>query len=397
MKKRVMVVYGTRPEAIKVASVIKRMDESDVLEPVILVTGQHREMMDQVNELFRIVPDIDLNLFKPGQTLNELGSRILRELDGVLERDRPDAVLVQGDTTTVALAAIASFYREIPVVHVEAGLRSGNLWSPFPEEANRKLAAQVTALHLAPTQRAKENLLREGIAADRVAVTGNTVIDALHHVVKREQPFSDHRLTELAASGRRVVLLTTHRRENWGKPVQRIARAAARIADLYPQDTIVFPVHKNPAIRDAVYPHLQDRPNVLLIEPLDYAEFTQLQALSYLILTDSGGVQEEAPSLGKPVLVMRLNTERPEAVEAGTVRLVGTDEDVIVDEVRRLMDDPEHYESMAWASNPYGDGRAAERSVAAIAQLLGVGRRMPDFAPRPTARLRLPLPALVAN
>lgn len=397
MKKRVMVVYGTRPEAIKVASVIKRMDESDVLEPIILVTGQHREMMDQVNELFRITPNVDLNLFKHGQTLNALGSRILRQLDGELERDRPDAVLVQGDTTTVAFAAIASFYRDIPVVHVEAGLRSGNLWSPFPEEANRKLAAQVTSLHLAPTQRAKENLLKEGIPAERVVVTGNTVIDALHHIVKRAQPFSDHRLTELAASGRRVILLTTHRRENWGKPLERIARAAARVAELYPDATIVFPVHKNPVIRDVVYPHLEACSNVLLIEPLDYAEFAQLQAISYLILTDSGGVQEEGPSLGKPVLVLRLNTERPEAVEAGTVRLVGTDEDVIVEEVRRLMDDPAHYESMARASNPYGDGRAGERSVAAIAHLLGVGRRMPDFVPKPPLHPRILVPTLAPN
>ena len=378
-KKRVMFIYGTRPEAIKMASLIKRMQESDVLEPIILVTGQHREMLDQVNELFKITPDIDLNLFKPGQTLNTLSSRILAQLDPVLDEHKPDAVLVQGDTTTVAIAAIASFYREIPVIHLEAGLRSGNIYSPFPEEANRKIAGQVTALHLAPTQMSKDNLLREGIHESIIAITGNTVIDALLHTVALPQKFTDPRLTELAASDAKVLLLTTHRRENWGKPMERIARAVARIAESHPEYTVVFPAHMNPVVRDVIFPLIKDYPNVIITEPLNYEEFTHLQGIADIVLTDSGGVQEEAPSLGKPVLVLRLNTERPEAVEAGTVKLVGTDEDVIVEEVTKLIEDRAHYAEMAMATNPYGDGHAAERAVAAVAALLGVGTRIPDF------------------
>lgn len=382
MKKNVMVIYGTRPEAIKVAPLIKALEESDVLAPVTLVTGQHREMLDQVNELFGIVPEMDLDLMRPNQALNEMSSRLLSLLDPILVERRPDAVVVQGDTTTVAVAALASFYREIPVVHLEAGLRSHNIHSPFPEEANRRIAGQVTALHLAPTAGARDNLLREAFDPHDVVVTGNTVIDALLFTSEVESHWDDPRLAELAESGRPIILVTTHRRENIGKPMEETADGLARIADRYPGHTIVLPMHRNPLVRDALVPRLGDKPNVLLIEPLDYLQFTHAQQLATLVITDSGGVQEEAPSFGKPVLVLRENTERPEAVDAGTVKLIGTDPDRIVAEVSRLLDDPAAYAEMAQASNPYGDGHASERCVAAIAELLGVGTRLPDYAPQ---------------
>lgn len=376
---RVMTVYGTRPEAIKVAPVIRAVEAHPDLESVTVVTGQHREMLDQVNEIFGIEPDHDLDVFAHGQTLNGLMAKVFAGLDDVLVSQAPDAVLVQGDTTTVAAAAIAAFYRRIPVVHLEAGLRSGNIDSPFPEEANRRITTQTTALHLAPTPTSRDNLLREATDPATIAVTGNTVIDALLHTVAQDSPFSDERLALLEKEERPVVLVTTHRRENWGGAMEGVGRALGRLADAYPGHTIVLPVHRNPVVRDAVLPQVAGRDNVLVTEPLAYGEFTRLMAASSVVLTDSGGVQEEAPSLGKPVLVMRENTERPEAVDAGTVRLIGTDEERIVAEVSRLVDDPAAYAEMANAVNPYGDGHAAERSVAAIAQLLGVGERLPDF------------------
>ena len=301
-----------------------------------MVTGQHREMLDQVNEIFGITPDHDLDVFGHGQTLNALMAKVFDRLDPVLVAERPDAVVVQGDTSTVAAASIAAFYRRIPVVHVEAGLRSGDINSPFPEEVNRRITTQTTALHLAPTSTSRENLLREGTDPASVAVTGNTVIDALLHAVERDVPFTDERLALLEKEQRPILLVTTHRRENWGGAMEGVGRAVARLADAYPEYVIVLPAHRNPIVREAVLPHLEGRENVLVTEPLAYGEFTRLMAASTIVLTDSGGVQEEAPSLGKPVLVMRENTERPEAVDAGTVRLIGTDEERIVAEVSRL-------------------------------------------------------------
>ncbi len=376
---KLMPVYGTRPEAIKMAPIIKAIRESPDFECVVTVTGQHREMLDQVNELFGITPDHDLNIISPRQTLNAIMVKTISGLDLLFEADAPDAVIIQGDTTTSTAAAIAAFYRGIPVVHVEAGLRSGDLFSPFPEEGNRKISSHISSLHLAPTSVSKANLLRENIDPKDIVVTGNTVIDALLETVEKGVPFHDQALRDLADSGRDVLLVTTHRRENQGNTMAGIGRALARITDAYPELTIVLPVHKNPAVREAVLPAIAGKPHVIVTEPLAYGEFTRLLSLAHVVLTDSGGVQEEAPSLGKPVLVMRNNTERPEAVSAGTVKLIGTDEDVIFAEVAALLDDPAAYTAMANAVNPYGDGGAAARCLAAIAELLNVGERLPDF------------------
>ncbi|MGJ3510062.1 non-hydrolyzing UDP-N-acetylglucosamine 2-epimerase [Enemella sp. A6] len=379
MKKRVMVVYGTRPEAVKVAPLIKALEAAPSLTPVVVSTGQHREMLDQVNAWFGIEPDIDLELLRPGQSLSQLASRILDKMPGVLAQFQPDAVVVQGDTSTVAMTAIACFYEKVPVVHLEAGLRSGNIMSPYPEEANRKLTGQVAALHLAPTVESRDNLLREGIDPEIVAVVGNTVIDALRWTTQHEVEFSDPRLRDAVAAGRKAVLITAHRRENWGEPMIRIGAAVAELSRHYPDRSFVLPAHMNEDVRNDLRVHLADLDNVIITEPLDYPEFVHAQKWADIILSDSGGVQEEAPSLGRPVLVLRENTERPEAVAAGTVKLIGTEQQRIVDESRTLLNDPQAYAAMSHAINPYGDGQAAERSAAAIAQLLGVGERLPDF------------------
>ncbi|KRD47289.1 UDP-N-acetyl glucosamine 2-epimerase [Oerskovia sp. Root918] len=366
MRPRIMTVYGTRPEAIKVAPVIKALEASDEFDSVTVVTGQHREMLDQVNELFGIVPDHDLNIMSHGQTLAQIFARVIEGLDPILEKEEPAAVIVQGDTSTSTAAALAAFYRQIPVIHVEAGLRSGNIHSPFPEEANRKITTQIAALHLAPTQTSRTNLVAEGVDDSTIVVTGNTVIDALLMTVDKEVAFSDYRLEELAASGRRILLVTTHRRENWGGAMEGVGRALARISREFPDIEIVLPAHRNPIVRDAVLPQLVGVENVTVTEPLAYGEFARMMSLSTVILTDSGGVQEEAPSLGKPVLVMRENTERPEAVEAGAVQLIGTDEDRIVNGVSRLLTDASAYAAMSNAINPYGDGRAAQATLFAL-------------------------------
>ncbi len=381
MRKRAMIIYGTRPEAVKMAPLIKAMQVSEVVEPLVVSTGQHREMMNQVNEWFHITPHLDLNVFRDGSSLNLLSARIFTELDPVLEDLKPDAVVVQGDTTTVAIAALACFHRLIPVVHLEAGLRSGDIHSPFPEEANRRLAGQVTALHLTPTAASMANLIREGVAHTSIVVTGNTVVDALNWTVAQDVSFSDPVLEGEHAAERPMILLTTHRRENWGEPMRRIGEAVAQIAQRYPDHLVVFPMHMNPIVRAQILPSIKGLTNVHVCEPLAYPEFVHAQKWARLVLTDSGGVQEEAPSFGKPVLVLRDNTERPEAVAAGTVKLVGTVPERILAEATRLLEDAQAYEEMARAVNPYGDGRAAERSVAAIASLLGVGRRIPDFQP----------------
>lgn len=374
-----MPIYGTRPEAIKMAPIVAALKEAEHFECVVTVTGQHRGMLDQVNDLFGIVPDFDLNILQQRQTLSSIMTKTIDGLDGLFERSKPDAVIVQGDTTTSTAAAIAAFYRGIPVVHVEAGLRSGDLFSPFPEEANRKITSQIASLHLAPTTTSRDNLLAENVPGASIVVTGNTVIDALLETVKKQVSFTDPQLETLAQTDRKILLVTTHRRENQGDGMRGIGRAIARIADAEPDLIIVLPVHKNPAVREAVLPALEGRSNVLVTEPLAYGEFTRLLSLAHVVLTDSGGVQEEAPSLGKPVLVMRDNTERPEAVGAGTVKLIGTDEERIVVEVDRLLNDAHSLSAMANAVNPYGDGLAASRSVAAIGHLLGVGSRIPEF------------------
>ncbi|KAB1640825.1 non-hydrolyzing UDP-N-acetylglucosamine 2-epimerase [Gulosibacter chungangensis] len=380
--KKVMPIYGTRPEAIKMAPIVKALDASPDFECVVTVTGQHREMLDQVNELFGITPDFDLNIIEPRQTLNTVMAKTIAGLDAILESEKPDAVIVQGDTTTSTAGGIAAFYRGIPVVHAEAGLRSFDIFSPFPEEANRKMTSQISSLHLAPTSVSRGNLLREAIAEDDVYVTGNTVIDALFDVVELAVPFTDPALQEIAqkvAEGTQLVVITTHRRENQGDAMHGVGRAIKRLAETHPDVLFLLPAHRNPVVREAVLPYLEGLANVTVTEPMPYGEFTHALSLSTVVLTDSGGVQEEAPSLGKPVLVMRENTERPEAVEAGTVRLIGTDEERIFNDVTELLTDKAAYDKMANAVNPYGDGRAAERTVAAIAELLGVGSRLEEF------------------
>lgn len=377
--KKIMPIYGTRPEAIKVAPIVKALKDSELFDCVVTVTGQHREMLDQVNELFDITPDYDLDVIQPRQTLNSLLTKTITGLDEIFEKEKPDAVVVQGDTTTSTAGAIAAFYRGIPVIHAEAGLRSYDIFSPFPEEANRKMTSQIASLHLAPTSLSQLNLINETIDPNTISVTGNTVIDALFAVVEKNVPFSDPQLEALVASGRKIVLVTTHRRENQGEPMRGIGRALARLAAIEPDVEFILPLHRNPAVREALLPEIDGISNITLTEPLAYGEFTRLIAAANIVLTDSGGVQEEAPSLGKPVLVMRENTERPEAVVAGTVRLIGTDEEKIFESVELLLNDVQEYEKMALATNPYGDGKAAVRTVAAIAELLGVGTRLDDF------------------
>ena len=381
MPLRIMTIFGTRPEAIKVAPIIKAIEGDSQLDNIIVVTGQHREMLDQVTTMFDIVPDHDLNIMSAGQTLNGIVAKVISGVDGILEVEKPDAVLVQGDTSTVMGAAIAAFNQQVPIIHLEAGLRSGDINSPFPEEANRKLTSQISSLHLAPTTTSKFNLTREDVSENDIVVTGNSVIDALLYATNHlEVRFDDPRLEALhraKTEGRagRVILVTAHRRENLGAAMEDIGAAIADLAQRFTDLTIVFPIHKNPKVRSAIAPRVEGLENVLLIEPLAYAHFARALSLADIVLTDSGGVQEEAPSLAKPVLVMRENTERPEAVLAGTVKLIGTHRHRLVDEVSLLLESDEAYRGMANAANPYGDGQAAERTVAAIKwKFLGADR-----------------------
>lgn len=364
---KVMVVFGTRPEAIKMAPVVKALQRESVPCQV-AVTAQHREMLDQVLELFKIRPDYDLNLMKAGQTLVDITTRALNGLVEVFAKAKPDLVLVHGDTTTTFVASLAAFYAQIPVGHVEAGLRTGNKYSPFPEEMNRKLTGAIADLHFAPTNTAKQNLLREGVPEGRIFVTGNTVIDALLDTVNTDYRFTETELDSILVreQNRRMILVTTHRRENLGEPMRQIYRALAKVLDNNPDTYIVFPVHKNPSVRKVVDEVLGQHERVYLIEPMDYEPFVNLMSKAHIILTDSGGIQEEAPSLGKPVLVVRDTTERPEAVEAGTVSLVGTSYERVVESLNRLLTDAEFFQTMAHAINPYGDGKASERIVKII-------------------------------
>lgn len=379
-KPKIMTVYGTRPEAIKVAPVIKALEKDERFESVAVSTGQHKEMLEQVNTMFGIEPKLDLHLMKPGQGLNEIVSRALMGLDEIIDAEQPDVIISQGDTSTAMTAALAGFHRGVKIVHLEAGLRTGDIHSPFPEEANRKLIGQVAELHLAPTAGSMENLRRENVRSKDIAVTGNTVIDALLEAASWDTAFEDPALQAVAESDKRLVVVTTHRRENL-EAMKEIGGAVKDLAENYSDINFVLPLHLNPKVRKAVLPEVESLPNVLITDPLPYDQFTKLLDRATIILTDSGGVQEEAPALGKPVLVMRQNTERPEAVVAGTVKLVGTNRSLIVAEAKLLLDDDAAYNSMANAVNPYGDGKAAERAVAAIAELLGVGERLPDFDP----------------
>lgn len=374
MAKRVLMVFGTRPEAIKMAPLVKRLAGQAGIELGVCVTAQHRQMLDQVLDLFEIRPDYDLDIMKPGQTLAGITTEILTRMGGVLANFKPDLVLVHGDTSTTFATTLAAYYERIAVGHVEAGLRTGNLYSPWPEEANRKLTGALAAIHFAPTAQSRDNLLNEGVAAETVHVTGNTVVDALLMVQQRLN--TDTALSaplrerfSFLREGARLVLITGHRRENFGDGFERICGAIRQLADRYPDTDFLYPVHLNPNVREPVGRILNGVDNVHLIEPQDYLPFVYLMMRSHLILTDSGGIQEEAPSLGKPVLVMRDTTERPEAVAAGTVRLVGTSLEAIVDNVTQLMDNADEYNRMAYAHNPYGDGHACERIVNSILAL----------------------------
>lgn len=365
---KVLAVFGTRPEAIKMAPVVMKLAAARDIDCAVCVTAQHREMLDQVLNLFEIVPQFDLNLMKAGQDLYDVTTAVLNGLNKVIATYRPDLVLVHGDTTTTLAASLAAYYRQVPIGHVEAGLRTGNIYSPWPEEINRKVAGAMATLHFAPTTRARDNLVSEGVSPETIVVTGNTVIDALLDVAQRNagdraELFAGWPRSRLA--GKRVLLVTGHRRESFGDGFQRICNALGRLADR-PDVEIIYPVHLNPNVKGPVEERLAGRPNVHLIAPQDYLPFVRLMKAADIILTDSGGVQEEAPSLGKPVLVMRDTTERPEAVDAGTVLLVGTDEDRIFAEASRLLDDQAAYAAMSRAHNPYGDGRAADRILAAI-------------------------------
>lgn len=368
MKKiKLMTVFGTRPEAIKMCPLVLEMQKyPDFIEPIVAVTAQHREMLDQVLQLFAIKPDYDLNIMTAGQTLYDVTGRALAGLKDVLAEAQPDMVLVHGDTTTTFVGALASFYAQIPVGHVEAGLRTGNKFSPYPEEMNRKLTGAIADIHFAPTSTSKNNLLKENIDPAAIVVTGNTVIDALQTTVKADYSFTDSGLQKALAGGKRLILVTTHRRENLGEPMRHVYQALRKVLENHPDVEAIFPVHKNPKVREIVNEELGKLAQVHLIEPLDYEPFANLMAKVDIVLTDSGGIQEEAPALGKPVLVLRDTTERPEAVDAGTVKLVGTAYDDVLRETSLLLDDSKYYQSMAEAANPYGDGRACERIIRKI-------------------------------
>ncbi len=369
-KIKVMTVFGTRPEAIKMAPLVHALAQSEHTEPIVCVTAQHREMLDQVLDIFKIVPQYDLDIMEKSQTLAKITEKSLHGLDGVLEEAKPDLVLVHGDTSTTFAGALAAFYHKIPVGHVEAGLRTYDKYSPFPEEVNRRLVGQIASLHFAPTERNRRNLEREQIT-DGVIVCGNTVVDAIRLTVDPAFAFRDEQLQPLDFENSRVALVTAHRRENYGEAMENICRAIARLSDRYPDVHFVYPVHLSPYVRETAQKFLGGRDRVHLIHPLAVDEMHNLMARSYLIMTDSGGLQEEAPSLGKPVLVLRRETERPEAVEAGTVKLAGVDEEDIFRMACELFDDPAAYDRMAHAVNPYGDGKTCGRIVRQIAYYFG--------------------------
>lgn len=372
---KLIFIFGTRPEAIKMAPLITLFKEyKDIFENVVVVTGQHREMLDQVLNIFNITPDYDLEVMQEEQTLSDIVVGALQRIENVILTENPDMIFVQGDTSTTFAAALAAFYHKIPVAHVEAGLRTGDKYRPFPEEINRKMTSAVADLHFAPTKRACENLLCEGISRNSIYITGNTVIDAVEAISSREL-----NLSKLGIDyNKKVILLTAHRRENFGLPMRNICEAVKKIISNYPNEVqIIMPVHMNPNVRRVVNEILGNMKEVILLDPLNYDELVQVMKVSYLILTDSGGIQEEAPAFGKPVLVLREVTERPEAVEAGVVRVIGTNTDAIVSETEKLIADPTEYKRMSKAINPYGDGHASERIVAAVLHHFGFTDRRP--------------------
>lgn len=374
---KVMPIFGTRPDAVKMAPLVKELEKYPEIEPVVCVTAQHRQMLDQVLDVFKISPRHDLNIMLDRQTLEQITARALEGLSGVFLSEKPDIVLVHGDTTTCFAAALAAFYHKIPVGHVEAGLRTFDRYSPFPEEMNRKLAGALASLHFAPTAANKTNLLREGAEEDKIYVTGNTVIDALKTTVKKDYVFRSPAMRNIGLNGKRIIAVTAHRRENLGEPLEQICLALGDIADSYNDVAIIYAVHLNPAVRETAFKILGKSPRVHLIDPLDAQDMHNLMSRSYLVMTDSGGLQEEAPSLGKPVLVLRRETERPEAVTAGTVKLAGTNRENIRTLAALLLDDKEEYAKMARAINPYGDGGASERIVKAVLYEFGLSKSKP--------------------
>lgn len=362
---KVMSIFGTRPEAIKMAPLVKELEKRENIESIVCVTAQHREMLDQVLETFDIKPDYDLNIMKQGQTLGDVTTRALTGLEEVIKEARPDIVLVHGDTTTTFVGALAAFYNQVAIGHVEAGLRTDNKYSPYPEEMNRQMVDRLSDMYFAPTEISKSNLLKENIDESKIYITGNTAIDAMSTTVDKNYT---HKELEWIKPGERMILLTAHRRENLGEPMRHIFRAIKRIVDEFDDVKVIYPIHMNPKVREVANEVFDGDDKVKLIEPLEVFDFHNFQNKSYIILTDSGGIQEEAPSLGKPVLVLRDTTERPEGISAGTLKLVGTDEDIIYEETKRLLTDSKEYERMSKASNPYGDGHASERIVDAIVE-----------------------------
>jgi UDP-N-acetylglucosamine 2-epimerase (non-hydrolysing) len=378
-KIKVMTVFGTRPEAIKMAPIVLELQKHpDTIVPVVAVTAQHREMLDQVLNLFHIKPDHDLNIMAAGQTLFDITTRAMMGLDKVLTEEKPDIVLVHGDTTTTFAGALAAYYHQTAVGHVEAGLRTHNKYSPFPEEMNRRLTGCIADLNFAPTSTSEANLLAENVPPESIFVTGNTVIDALHHTVRDDFDFQEESLKDVDFQNKRIILVTTHRRENLGEPMRHVYKALKQLTEEFDDVEVVFPVHKNPKVREVVNEELGGLAKVHLIDPLDYEPFANLMHRAHLILTDSGGVQEEAPALGKPVLVLRDTTERPEAVDAGTVKLIGTDRERVYEEAKKLLTDKAEYSRMAESVNPYGDGKAAARIIQAILYHYGLADGRPD-------------------
>lgn len=378
-KIKVMTVFGTRPEAIKMAPIVLELQKHpDTIVPVVAVTAQHREMLDQVLNLFHIKPDHDLNIMAAGQTLFDITTRAMMGLDKVLTEEKPDIVLVHGDTTTTFAGALAAYYHQTAVGHVEAGLRTHNKYSPFPEEMNRRLTGCIADLNFAPTSTSEANLLAENVPPESIFVTGNTVIDALHHTVRDDFDFQENSLKDVDFANKRIILVTTHRRENLGEPMRHVYKALKQLTEAFDDVEVVFPVHKNPKVREVVNEELGGLAKVHLIDPLDYEPFANLMHRAHLILTDSGGVQEEAPALGKPVLVLRDTTERPEAVDAGTVKLIGTDRERVYEEAKKLLTDKAEYSRMAESVNPYGDGKAAARIIQAILYHYGLADGRPD-------------------
>jgi len=381
--KKIAVIFGTRPDTIKLASVILELKkEKKYFKVITIATAQHRQMLDQVLDIFKLVPDYDLNIMLPKQSLVTITQNTIKKLDDVIVKEKPDLVIVQGDTTTTFVASLVAFYHQIPVGHIEAGLRTNDKANPFPEEINRRLTSAITDLHFAPTETAKKALLKENISGKSIFVTGNTVIDALNIAIKKNYKFTVPLLNEIISQKKKIILLTMHRRENWGEPMKGACKAVKRLALLYPGFNFVFPVHLNPVVSEVVHGTLDNLKNVYLIAPLDYSDFVNFMSKTYLIITDSGGVQEEGPHFGIPILVLRKVTERPEAVKYGTVKLVGLDEETIFKTAKRLIEDKSAYKKMASAVNPYGDGLSSRRTVQIIKNYFNISKtKVKEFIP----------------